>query len=142
MTESETLDNYVIVKDNRKKFFIYATIRGCARNIKEVLQDLDLDDKNIIFHIQVPSSLNFCKKVRKVLFMVCRRKKVYLLKDQDGKAKDKVFEEKPDDEPPLLDEDEGNECVVSCTRWFLLRDATEETFLGELNEINLARLSN
>ena len=58
--------------------------------------------------------------------MVYRRQKVYLLKDQTGKVTKKVFEEEPDDEPSFSD---GDEYIVTCTRWFLLRDTTKQTFI-------------
>ena len=39
LEKSDTLENYVMVRDDRKKVFKYATISGSLKNLKEFWQD-------------------------------------------------------------------------------------------------------
>ena len=84
LEKGDTLDNYVIVRDDRKKVFKYAIIRGSTKFFKETLHELDLSDQNIILRIILPHAMNFNKKIKEQLKDNFIRQKVYALKDTDG----------------------------------------------------------
>ena len=59
LEKNDTLEKFVIVRDDRKKVFKYATIRGSFKNLKESLHELDLVDKNIVLRIIFSRAVNF-----------------------------------------------------------------------------------
>ena len=138
LEKSDTLENYIIVKDDRKKVFKYATIRGSTKNLKESLHELDLVDENIILRIILPHAVNFNKKIKEELKNNYRRQKVYALKDLEGKII-KKWKEEEDDEPAFL---ENEEYITTCNRWFCIKDMTEKDFIETICDINDSRFNN
>ena len=136
LENSETLDNYVIIRDDRKKTFKYATIRGSHKNLRETLHDLNLTDENIIYRIVCPHAANFTKKIKEELNDNYRRQKVYAIRDKNGKITKKWFEEEDDEEPTFIDDEEY---VVTCNRWFQIKGMSEKEFILKIKEINELR---
>lgn len=67
LKHSSTLDRFVIFKDNMYDEFPYGTIKGSNKNIKETMNDLNLNETNIILDLKVPSQSNFNKKVQEIM---------------------------------------------------------------------------
>ncbi len=135
LQKSETLDNFVIVKDDRKKTFKYATIKGSTKNLRETLNDLDLTDENVIFRVYCPYAMNFNKRIKEELKVHYKRQKVYVLKNKYGEILQKWLEE--EDEEPAFTDDE--EYLTTCNRWFKIKDMSENDFLDKIKEINEMR---
>jgi hypothetical protein len=131
LENSSTLDNYIIVKDEKRSEYKYATIRGSNKNIRETLKDENLTVQNIVFKIKVPSSMNFSKRIKEVLKEKYVREKVYCVKGVG-----KFYADEIEGEPTFLDD---NEYTVSITRWFKLVNITLEEFKNTLNSIDLER---
>ena len=64
LQNSKTLDNFVIFYDKNRHIYKYGVIRGCDKNIKETLFDLNLSENNIILKLLVPSQNNFSKAIK------------------------------------------------------------------------------
>ena len=135
LEDSDTLDNYVIVRDERKKSFKYGTIRGSHKNLRETMHDLDLTDKNIIFRVLCPHAMNLNKKIKELLNDNYTRQKVHILKDEEGNILRKWFEEEGN-ELAFIDEEEY---VVTCNRWFKIDGMTEIEFIEKVREIHEQR---
>ena len=78
LENKETLENFVIVKNNRFPSFPYATLKGSEKNVKEVMRDLEFSEDDIILNLSVPSQNNFNKKMKEILKNKYRDKKFVL----------------------------------------------------------------
>jgi hypothetical protein len=133
LSQSDTYDNFLIMKDTRRPDFQYGLIRGSDKNIRETMQDLLLTDENVIFKINVASSTNFTKKVKEVLEHKFQRQKVFYNKSlgiryYEGTGREPDFEE-------------NERWLTSVNRWFKLIDITIDEFINKLQEINEVRFS-
>ena len=79
--------------------------------------------------------MNFNKKIKEQLKDNFIRQKVYALKDTDGNII-KKWKEEEDDEPAFF---ENEEYIVTCNRWFLMKDISEKRFIEKISEINDTR---
>ena len=135
MLERNTLDNFVIAKDENRKDFQYCFIRGCNRNITETMNDLALRQTNILLRIQVPSQTNFMKKMREIFRNFFRREKVYFNKE----SHEKMYESEGIDDEAF--ENEGV-WLATVTRWFNIINTTEDRFIEMVRELNYSRFEN
>ena len=130
------MDNFVIVKDERKKTFKYATIRGSSKNLRETLHDLDLTDQNVIVRVYCPHAMNLTKRIKELLDDNYIRQKVYALKNKEGKIVQKWLEDEDDDEPAFT---EDEEYITTCKRWFKIQGISEAEFVEKVTKINELR---
>ena len=94
LEKNDNLEKFVIVGDDRKKVFKYATIRGSFKNLKESLHELDLVDKNIVLRIILPRVVIFNnKKFKEYLKNNYRRQNVFALNDVEEKIIYKKWKE-------------------------------------------------
>ena len=128
LCQSDTYDNFVIIRDSKRSDFQYGLIRDSDKNIRETMQDLALTDENIIFKLNVASSANFTKKVKEVLKHQFQRQKVYY-----NKWLGMRYYEGSSDEP---DFEQDERWLTTVNRWFKLIDITINEFIDKIQEIN------